>query len=139
MKAYIATGYRNRDAYSQARRLLTRAGYEITFDWTLHQPPPTHQREQRDSFMVWAAEREEAAIREADLVLVLLPGGRGTCAELGMALALRKDVILHAPQGFNERNGDPECIFFLSAPLASDWAALERMVQRHAEGAAVAQ
>ena len=34
---------------------------------------------------------------EADVLIVLLPGGHGTHVEIGAALALGKPVILHAP------------------------------------------
>lgn len=34
---------------------------------------------------------------EADVLIVLLPGGYGTHVEIGAALALEKRVILHAP------------------------------------------
>jgi nucleoside 2-deoxyribosyltransferase len=40
---------------------------------------------------------EIAAVREADALVVLLPGGYGTHVEIGAALALEKPVILHAP------------------------------------------
>ena len=36
-------------------------------------------------------------MRDADVLLVLLPGGYGTHVEIGVALALEKPVILHAP------------------------------------------
>ena len=39
---------------------------------------------------------EIAAVREADVLVVLLPGGYGTHVEIGAALALGKPVILHA-------------------------------------------
>ena len=40
---------------------------------------------------------EIAAVQEADVVVVLLPGGYGTHVEIGAALALGKPVVLHAP------------------------------------------
>ena len=40
---------------------------------------------------------EIAAVEEADVLIVLLPGGYGTHVEIGVALALGKPVILHAP------------------------------------------
>ena len=36
-------------------------------------------------------------MRDADVLVVLLPGGYGTHVEIGAALALGKPVILHAP------------------------------------------
>jgi nucleoside 2-deoxyribosyltransferase len=40
---------------------------------------------------------ELAGVREADVLIVLLPGGYGTHVEIGAALGLGKPVILHAP------------------------------------------
>jgi nucleoside 2-deoxyribosyltransferase len=36
-------------------------------------------------------------VRDADVLIVLLPGGYGTHVEIGAALALKKPVILHSP------------------------------------------
>lgn len=40
---------------------------------------------------------ELQGVRDADVLVVLLPGGYGTHVEIGAALALGKPVILHAP------------------------------------------
>ena len=47
--------------------------------------------------MYTMATREIDAVKAADFVVVLLPGGRGTHTELGAALALDKPVFLVAP------------------------------------------
>lgn len=65
-------------------------GWERTFDWT--------DREASDpSEYADLAITEIAGIREADVLIVLLPGGYGTHVEIGAALTLGKPVILHAP------------------------------------------
>jgi nucleoside 2-deoxyribosyltransferase len=43
------------------------------------------------------AEAELQGVRDADVLVVLLPGGYGTHVEIGAALALGKPVILHSP------------------------------------------
>jgi hypothetical protein len=92
MKFYIATGLENHAAHNNVRDRLTALGHELTYDWTVHGP-------------VWrsgvdvirkTAIAERRGVEDADFVVVLLPGGRGTHAELGMALALRKPVIIWA-------------------------------------------
>lgn len=55
IRAYIATGYRNRAAYDAARCMLAARGVSITYDWTTAEPPPTHQRADRDAFLRWSA------------------------------------------------------------------------------------
>jgi Nucleoside 2-deoxyribosyltransferase len=40
---------------------------------------------------------ELKGVRDADVLVVMLPGGFGTHVEIGAALALGKPVIVHAP------------------------------------------
>lgn len=125
---YIATGYRNRDAYARAREAAAKLGLTVTFDWTIHEPPPTHQRMDRTTWIQWAAGAERDGVRAADIVLVMLPGGLGTHAELGMALALGKAVVVYAPRAtlLEELNGDPCCVFYSLADfLTSSWSEVE--------------
>jgi len=42
------------------------------------------------------AQAELEGVREAEVLIVLLPGGFGTHVEIGAALALGKPVIIHA-------------------------------------------
>jgi nucleoside 2-deoxyribosyltransferase len=70
-------------------KALANRGWERTFVWT--------DGEVADEERPTLALAELAGIREADIVIVLLPGGRGTHVELGAALALGKRVILHSP------------------------------------------
>ena len=44
--------------------------------------------------MIKYSELEQKGIIEADIVIILLPAGRGTHIELGMALALNKKIFL---------------------------------------------
>ncbi|HEX4064741.1 MAG TPA: nucleoside 2-deoxyribosyltransferase [Acidobacteriaceae bacterium] len=57
-----------------------------------------------------AASTELEAVRAADVLIVLLPGGFGTHVEIGAALALGKPVILHAPDRKTLETPYP-CIF----------------------------
>ena len=69
---------------------LARHGWERTFDWN-------GQDISTPGEFADLAVAELKGIREADVVIVLLPGGRGTHVEIGAALAFGKPVILHAP------------------------------------------
>ncbi len=91
-KAYIATRLENHVKHNEVRDALLRCGVELTYDWSILGP-------------VWreglhrireVAELETNGVKEADFVVVILPGGRGTHAELGMALALEKQVYILA-------------------------------------------
>ncbi|HWF67624.1 MAG TPA: nucleoside 2-deoxyribosyltransferase [Acidobacteriaceae bacterium] len=65
-------------------------GWERTFDWTGNDSTIKEDLSR-------LAQAELAAIEQADVLIVLLPGGRGTHVEIGAALALGKPIILHAP------------------------------------------
>jgi nucleoside 2-deoxyribosyltransferase len=81
------------DRYGEASPLLEALkteGWEQTFDWA-------GRGASSESEYADLAVAEITGIRDADVVIVILPGGRGTHAELGAALAMGKPVILHAP------------------------------------------
>ncbi len=87
---YLAT---RKDRGQQAEPLLEALkaqGWERTFVWTAQDEASTHGYAE-------VALKELAGVREADVLIVLLPGGYGTHVEIGAALALGKPVILHAP------------------------------------------
>jgi nucleoside 2-deoxyribosyltransferase len=86
---YLST---RKDRSAQAAVLLaslTSRGWERTLDWTERNAggPAGHSE---------TALAEIAAVRQADVLIALLPGGYGTHVEIGAALALGKPVILHA-------------------------------------------
>ena len=66
------------------------AGWKQTFAWT-------DQDAKNPAGYADIAEAELAGVREADVVIVLLPGGYGTHVEIGAALALGKPVVIHVP------------------------------------------
>jgi nucleoside 2-deoxyribosyltransferase len=69
---------------------LEALGWQCTFDWTALQEANLARYPE-------IAQAEIAGVREADVLLVLLPGGYGTHAEIGAALALGRPIIIHAP------------------------------------------
>jgi nucleoside 2-deoxyribosyltransferase len=87
---YLST---RKDRNAEAGPLLAALkaiGWERTFDWA-------HRGASTASEYADLAVAEIAGIRDADVLIVLLPGGYGTHVEIGAALALEKPVILHAP------------------------------------------
>jgi nucleoside 2-deoxyribosyltransferase len=82
-----------KDRSEQANALseaLKARGWERTFVWT---DQPGAGPEARAA----TAEAELKGVRDADILVVLLPGGFGTHVEIGAALALGKKVLLHSP------------------------------------------
>lgn len=80
---------RSKEANALADTLIAQ-GWERTFKWTDLGDATAESH-------AATAEAELQGVREADVLIVLLPGGLGTHVEIGAALALGKPVILHAP------------------------------------------
>jgi Nucleoside 2-deoxyribosyltransferase len=78
-------------------------GWERTFVW---------KSEKLDGPRAFGklAEDEVRGVREADVLIALLPGGFGTHVEIGVALALGKRVIIHVPEQRVLENPYP-CVF----------------------------
>ena len=93
MKFYIASSFRNKKAVQELSARLTQHGGIHTYDWT--------QINRADTFEILreVGIRERNGVADSDLVLVMLPGGKGTHIELGMAIALGKRIILFDPEG----------------------------------------
>ena len=92
LKAYIATGLERAADHNLVRDALAKWDVECSYDWTAHGAVFSHGLERLRE----VADLEARGVRDANVVVVLLPGGRGTHAELGMAIALGKPVILHS-------------------------------------------
>lgn len=111
MKYYIATGLANHVAHNELRDSLTALGHEITYDWTSHGPVWSNDVEVIQQTAI--AERDGVAA--ADVVIALLPGGRGTHVEIGVAIGSRIPVIIHAADD-STFGAKPETCAFYHAP-----------------------
>ena len=92
MKIYVASKLENIEAVREFVRLLRAEGHEITYDWSVHGPMWRHGKEAVRE----VSKREMDGVADCEVLIALLPGGRGTHAEIGGALALDKKVILHS-------------------------------------------
>ena len=79
---YIASGLENAANVRKAAEILKSLGHEQSYDWTVH----GDVRAQGAQRLLQVAKSESEAIMRSDLVLVLLPGARGTHTELGLAI-----------------------------------------------------
>lgn len=91
MKFYIGAALRNCGLVNEYSKKLEENGWRRTYDWTEH----VGGRKTTDEPTRYA-EAEQRGIAEADAVILLLPAGRGTHIELGLALAQKKRVFLCA-------------------------------------------
>lgn len=87
---YVATSLENAKLAAAVMGGLRAWGAKITYDWTTHgsvaEQPVQRRRE--------VASNEANGVRDAGLVVVLLPGGRGTHVELGIAVGLRIPALV---------------------------------------------
>ncbi|MRH41348.1 group-specific protein [Aquibacillus halophilus] len=90
MNFYIASGLQNRNPVRKVAQALSAFGLEHTYDWTQNQRGTTLEMHKR------VGEAERAAIVKSDFVVVILPGGKGTHTEFGMALGLGKRIYVYS-------------------------------------------
>lgn len=91
-KFYIATSLARMEEHNVVRDALLAKDWKITYDWTLH---GSVKKTSFDRLKDVGGKMAEG-IFDADVVIVLLPGGRGTHTELGMAIAKNKRIFVHA-------------------------------------------
>lgn len=91
MKFYVASSFQNINQVRTLTNRLTQMGWQLTYDWTLNERADTAEELQRIGLL------EKAAIEDSKLVIIALPGGKGTHVELGLAIAGNKKIILYAP------------------------------------------
>lgn len=107
MKFYIATSLQNVEAHRELHQTLKARGHILTYDWTVH----GSVRETSHERLRVVAERELWGVSEADFVVGLLPGRRGTHFELGFACGTRTPVYLIGPDNLF-RVGPDTCAFY---------------------------
>lgn len=103
MNFYIGSGMKNRELVNYYSKILKEKGWNQTYNWAENDGEETLED------MIEYAKLESQAIVNSDVVIVLLPAGRGTHVELGMALALDKKIFLcsESKEEFNIENTVP--------------------------------
>lgn len=113
MKYYIATSTARMPFHNLVREALAKFGHKITYDWTAH----GSVRETNAARLQEVAHAEFEGILEADFVVVLLPGGKGTHAELGFSLGVKKRVFIHSENPADFEPGPQVCAFYHHADV----------------------
>jgi nucleoside 2-deoxyribosyltransferase len=90
MKYYIASKLENHAEHNRLRDILNKMGHELTYDWTVTGPVHSQGLQRVEE----VAQLEHEGVFNADRLIMLWPGGRGTHVELGMGIALGKDCII---------------------------------------------
>ncbi|MEI2663068.1 nucleoside 2-deoxyribosyltransferase [Rossellomorea sp. LJF3] len=91
MKFYIGSSFANKELVRHVSDRLEQKGYIHTYDWTRNDRASTVKDLQ------YIGQNEKDAITESDVVVIILPGGKGSHVELGIALGLGKRIILYSP------------------------------------------
>ncbi|PFA67181.1 group-specific protein [Bacillus sp. AFS015802] len=90
MKFYLASSFANKDLVRYVSEQLKREGCIHTYDWTVNERASTVEELQGIGL------KEKNAIFDSDVVIILLPGGKGSHVELGIAIGHGKRVILYS-------------------------------------------
>lgn len=89
MKFYIALTFTNKHIVHFVADKLKQAGWIHTYDWTKNEKA-TNRLE-----LQGIGQAEKQAVRDADVFLLLLNGGKGSHTEFGMALAWEKKIFVY--------------------------------------------
>ena len=107
MKFYIASKLENAAQVCRVANALKAAGHIYTYDWTVHGPV----RKEGLGRVEEVSMLEAQGVLDADVVVALLPGGRGTHVEIGIGIGADKRIILCAPD-VKMFYGDDVCAFY---------------------------
>ena len=89
VKFYIGSGMKNCELVNYYAKILKRKGWNLTYNWVEN----INDDVSIDDMTSYAIS-ESQGIVDSDVVIILLPAGRGAHIELGMALALNKKIFL---------------------------------------------
>lgn len=101
MKFYIGSGLKNYKLVNYYAKILKENGLEEVCNWVKNIKNDITKKD-----LEKYAKEETQAIVNSDIIIILLPAGRGTHVELGMALALNKKIFLcsETNEEFNIKN-----------------------------------
>lgn len=89
MNYYIGSGFYNIENVRRLRDLLSAQAHTHTYDWTLN------TRADSVDALRDIGEKERDAIKASDFVVILLPAGKGSHVELGIAIGSGVPVFIH--------------------------------------------
>lgn len=101
MKFYVASGMKNCELVNYYAKVLKENGWKQTHDWVANVSDDVSIED-----ITEYAKLESQGVADADVVIILLPAGRGAHIELGMAMALNKKIFLcsETEEEFNIQN-----------------------------------
>ena len=91
MNFYVASSFQNKEVVNEVSQKLKQLGWHHTYDWT------RNERANSIEALSNIGVLEKEAINNSDVVVVILPGGKGSHIELGLAIAWQKRTFLYSP------------------------------------------
>jgi predicted Rossmann-fold nucleotide-binding protein len=91
MNFYVASSFQNKEVVRAVSLQLKQIGWHHTYDWTQNERAISLEALQEIGLL------EKQAIANSDVVVVILPGGKGSHIELGLAIAWQKKIFLYSP------------------------------------------
>ncbi len=104
-KFYVASSFRNTNSVRYISHSLKNSGFSQTYDWTINERASTLDDLKKIGVI------EKTAVLEADFLIVLLPAGKGSHIEFGLALGHGKKIYLHSPDS-SVNNFDTTSTFY---------------------------
>ena len=89
-KFYVASSFKNIDTVRYVSNELINRGYIQTYDWT------QNNRASSVKELKELGQQERNAVLESDFIIVLLPAGKGSHIEFGIALGQGKRIYLYS-------------------------------------------
>jgi nucleoside 2-deoxyribosyltransferase len=101
---HVAASFENRVVARRIMRQLEAADFSISLDWTGYEN--ARQLDQKRA-------RQETFAR-ADMLVIVLPAGRSSHVELGMAIAMGKPVVIYAvdPKILDNEKDGRRCSYY---------------------------
>lgn len=105
MNFYVASSFKNKNLVREVSLKLKQLGWHHTYDWTQNERANSLETLQKIGIL------EKQAVAASDIVVVILPGGKGSHIELGLAIAWQKKTFLYAPN-LETRDMDATSTFY---------------------------
>lgn len=96
-KFYIASSFKNINEVRYVSKMLKDKGFIQTYDWTLNERAASYEALEK------IGQEELAAVIDCDLIIVILPAGKGSHIELGIALGIGKKIFLYSPNNTSSK------------------------------------
>lgn len=88
MKYYIASSFANKEIVRLTIKSLNNLGFINTYNWTLNEKADNKLKLKNIGI------EELNAVKDADILIAILPGGKGTHIEMGIAIGFNKPVLI---------------------------------------------